>query len=166
MVDSNYDIVIIDTPPSRDYYAEVALIAADYLIIPSDLKPFANQGLPTVRNFIKQVNEYRDDIGKLPINIIGVLASKISTNAKFLQYTFPKQRNVILERYNLPLLEAVIYDRTVLSECMNQTITVGELEYPDPKSVIKFAEVKSNAEQSAMEFAILADEVLQKMGVN
>ncbi|MBD2594852.1 AAA family ATPase [Nostoc spongiaeforme FACHB-130] len=163
MVESNYDIVIIDTPPSRDYYAEVALIAADYLIIPSDLKPFANQGLPTVINFIKQVNEYRDDIGKLPINIIGVLASKISTNAKFLQYTFPKQRDVILERYNLPLLEAVIYDRTVLSECMNQTITVGELEYPDPKSVIKYAEIKSNAEQSAMEFEILADEVLQKM---
>jgi len=41
----NYDIVIIDTPPSRDLYAQVALIAADYLIIPSDLKPFANQGL-------------------------------------------------------------------------------------------------------------------------
>ncbi|GBE92171.1 plasmid partitioning protein ParA [Nostoc cycadae WK-1] len=166
MVESNYDIVIIDTPPSRDYYAEVALIAADYLIIPSDLKPFANQGLPTVRNFIKQVNEYRDDIGKLPINIMGIVASKISTNAKFLQYTFPKQREVILERYNLPLMEAVIYDRTVLSECMNQTITVGELEYPDPKSVIKYAEVKSNAQQSAMEFEILADEVLQKMGIN
>ncbi|GAB1543246.1 hypothetical protein NUACC21_59200 [Scytonema sp. NUACC21] len=47
-VEENYDIVIIDTPPSRDLYAEVALIAADYLIIPSDLKPFANQGLPTV----------------------------------------------------------------------------------------------------------------------
>ncbi|BBD61355.1 ParA family protein [Nostoc sp. HK-01] len=166
MVESNYDIVIIDTPPSRDYYAEVALIAADYLIIPSDLKPFANQGLPTVRNFIKQVNEYRDDIGKLPINIMGIVASKISTNAKFLQYTFPKQREVILERYNLPLMEAVIYDRTVLSECMNQTIIVGELEYPDPKSVIKYAEVKSNAQQSAMEFEILADEVLQKMGIN
>jgi chromosome partitioning protein len=166
LVENNYDIVIIDTPPSRDYYAEVALIAADYLIIPSDLKPFANQGLPTVRNFIKQVNEYREDIGKLPINIMGVIASKISTNAKFLQYTFPKQRDVISERYNLPLMEAVIYDRTVLSECMNQTITVGDLEYPDPKSVFKYAEeVKSDAQKSAMEFEILADEVLQKMGI-
>jgi len=166
LVENNYDIVIIDTPPSRDYYAGVALIAADYLIIPSDLKPFANQGLPTVRNFIKQVNEYREDIGKLPINIMGVIASKISTNAKFLQYTFPKQRDVISERYNLPLMEAVIYDRTVLSECMNQTITVGDLEYPDPKSVFKYAEeVKSDAQKSAMEFDILADEVLQKMGM-
>ncbi|MBN3879892.1 MULTISPECIES: AAA family ATPase [unclassified Nostoc] len=165
-VEKNYDVVIIDTPPSRDYYAEVALIASDYLIIPSDLKPFANQGLPTVKNFLKQINEFRELMGKLPIKIIGVLASKISTNPKFLQYTFPKQRSVISERYELPLMEAVIYDRTSLSECMNNTITVGDLEYPDPKSVIKYAESKINAQQSAMEFEMLAKEVLEEIGVN
>jgi chromosome partitioning protein len=166
IVEKDYDIVVIDTPPSRDYYAEVALIASDYLIIPSDLKPFANQGLPTVKNFLKQINEYRVLIGKSPINIIGVLASKISTNAKFLQYTFPRQRSVVSERYDLPLMEAVIYDRTSLSECMNNTITVGDLEYPDPKSVTKYAESKTNAQQSAMEFEMLAKEVLQEIGIN
>ncbi|WP_375469924.1 ParA family protein [uncultured Nostoc sp.] len=164
-VENNYDIVIIDTPPSRDLYAEVALIATDYLIIPSDLKPFANQGLPTVKNFVNQINESREIMGKPPINIMGVLASKISTNAKFLQYNFPKQREVISERYQLPLMEAVIYDRTALSDCMNQTISVGDLEYPDPKSVIKFAELKTSAQISAEEFNVLADEVIQKMGV-
>lgn len=164
-VENNYDIVIIDTPPSRDLYAEVALIATDYLIIPSDLKPFANQGLPTVKNFVNQINESREIMGKPPISIMGVLASKISTNAKFLQYNFPKQREVISERYQLPLMEAVIYDRTALSECMNQTISVGDLEYPDPKSVIKFAELKTSAQISAEEFNVLADEVIQKIGV-
>jgi cellulose biosynthesis protein BcsQ len=165
-VENNYDIVIIDTPPSRDLYAEVALIAADYLIIPSDLKPFANQGLPTVKSFVRQVNEYREVIGKSPINIIGVLPSKISTNAKFLQHTFPRQRDVISERYDLPLMESVIYDRTALSESMNQVLTVGELEYPDPKSIIKFAELKSSSQVSAEEFNVLAMEVLKKIGVN
>ncbi|WP_392480321.1 AAA family ATPase [Nostoc sp. C110] len=166
-VEQEYDIVIIDTPPSRDLYAKVALVAADYLIIPSDLKPFANQGLLSVKNFIIEVNEFREMIGKQDIILMGILASKISTNSKFLQYTFPKQRSVILERYNLPLMEAVIYDRTVLSECMNQTITVGDLEYPDPKSVMKYAEeLKSDAQKSAMEFEILADEVLTGIGLN
>lgn len=166
-VENEYEIVIIDTPPSRDLYAEVALIAADYLVIPSDLKPFANQGLPTVKSFVSQTNESREVMGKPPINIIGVLASKISTNSKFLQHTFPKQRSVISERYHLPLMETVIYDRTVLSECMNHYITVGELQYPDPKSVIKYAdEVKTDAQKSAMEFEILANEVLTNMGVN
>ena len=163
-VENNYDIVIIDTPPSRDYYAQVGLISSDYLIIPSDLKPFANQGLPTVINFLKDVNEYREMLGKLPIEIIGVIASKISTNSKFLQFTFPKQRRTISERYGLPLMEAVIYDRSSLSECMNNTLIVGDLEYPDPKSIIKYAQTKTNAQQSALEFEILANEVLQKIG--
>ncbi|BAY14477.1 ParA family protein [Anabaenopsis circularis NIES-21] len=165
-VENEYDIIIIDTPPSRDYYAQVALIASDYLVIPSDLKPFANQGLPTVKNFVNDINEYRQMIGKQSLQIIGVLASKISTNSKFLQYTFPKQRDVISERYALPLMESVIYDRTSLSECMNNSLTIGELEYPDPKSIIKYAESKINAQQSAMEFEILAQEVLQKIGEN
>ncbi|WP_071190109.1 AAA family ATPase [Trichormus sp. NMC-1] len=165
-VEEVYDIVIIDTPPSRDLYAKVALVAADYLIIPSDLKPFANQGLLSVKNFIAEVNEFREIIGKPVINLIGVLSSKISTNSRFLQYSFPKQRSVISEHYNLPLMEAVIYDRTMLSECMNQTISVGELEYPDPKSIHKYAEeVKTEAQKSAREFDILADEVLQKMRI-
>ncbi len=164
LVENNYDIVIIDTPPSRDYYAQVGLISSDYLIIPSDLKPFANQGLPTVINFLKEVNEYREMLGKLPIEIIGVIASKISTNSKFLQFTFPKQRRTISERYGLPLMEAVIYDRSSLSECMNNTLIVGDLEYPDPKSIIKYAQTKTNAQQSALEFEILANEVLQKIG--
>ncbi|MEM7555432.1 MAG: AAA family ATPase [Cyanobacteria bacterium P01_A01_bin.84] len=165
-VEQDYDIVIIDTPPSRDLYAQVGLISADYLIIPSDLKPFANQGLPTVKNFLKEVNEYREMLGRKPIEIIGVLASKISTNSRFLQYTFPKQREVITERYDIPLMESVIYDRTALSECMNNTIMMGNLEIPNPKSIIKYAEeIKTSAQQSVMEFDLLAEEILQHIGV-
>jgi chromosome partitioning protein len=165
-VSNSYDVVIIDTPPSRDIYAEVALITADYLIIPSDLKPFANQGLPTVKNFIKDINENRTTFGREPIELLGVLASKISTNARFIQYTFPKQRDVIGKRYEMPLMESVIYDRTALSESFNKTIVVGEVEYPDPKSIFKYAdEVNSAAQTSAMEFEILAEEVLTKIGL-
>jgi chromosome partitioning protein len=165
-VDNSYDIVIIDTPPSRDIYAEVALITADYLIIPSDLKPFANQGLPTVKNFIKSIDENRATFGKQPIKLLGVLASKISTNARFIQYTFPKQREVIGTRYQMPLMTSVIYDRTALSESFNKIVTVSDLEYPDPKSIFKYAdEVNSAAQTSAMEFEILADEVLTKIGL-
>jgi chromosome partitioning protein len=165
-VENNYDVVIIDTPPSRDIYAEVALLTADYLIIPSDLKPFANQGLPTVKNFIKSINETRNIIGKQPIELLGVLASKISTNARFIEFTFPKQRAVIGNRYEMPLMESVIYDRTALSESFNKIVIVGEMEYPDPKSIFKYAdEVKSTAQVSAMEFEVLAQEVISKTGL-
>lgn len=165
-VENDYNLVIIDTPPSRDIYAEVALITADYLLIPSDLKPFANQGLPTVKEFIKTIDENRQTFGKAPLHLLGVLASKISTNARYIEYTFPKQRAVIQSRYSLPLMESVIYDRTALSESFNKTVIVGELEYPDPKSIFKYAdEVKSTARVSAMEFEVLADEILEKIGL-
>jgi chromosome partitioning protein len=165
-VENSYDLVIIDTPPSRDIYAEIALITADYLIIPSDLKPFANQGLPTVKNFIRDMNENRATFGKQPIEVLGVLASKISTNARFIEYTLPKQREVITKRYQMPLMDAVIYDRTALSESFNKIVMVNDLEYPDPKSIFKYAdEVKSTAKGSAQEFELLADEVLTKIGL-
>lgn len=165
-VENNYDVVIIDTPPSRDIYAEVALITADYLIIPSDLKPFANQGLPTVKNFIKSINETRSVLSKKPLELLGVLASKISTNARYVEFTFPKQRAVISNRYEMPLMESVIYDRTALSESFNKIVIVGEMEYPDPKSIFKYAdEVKSSAQVSAMEFEVLAQEVIEKTGL-
>jgi chromosome partitioning protein len=165
-VEDTYDFVIIDTPPSRDIYAEVALIAADYLLIPSDLKPFANQGLPTVKDFIKKMDESREAFSRAPIELLGVLPSKISTNARYLQYTFPKQREVIARRYNMPLMESVIYDRSALSESFNKTIIVGDIEYPDPKSIFKYAdEIKNAAQTSAMEFEVLADEILIKIGL-
>jgi chromosome partitioning protein len=165
-VEGTYDFVIIDTPPSRDIYAEVALIAADYLLIPSDLKPFANQGLPTVKDFIKKMNETREAFSRAQIELLGVLPSKISTNARYLQYTFPKQREVIERRYDMPLMESVIYDRSALSESFNKTIIVGDIEYPDPKSIFKYAdEIKNAAQTSAMEFEVLADEILTKVGL-
>ncbi|MDT9178794.1 MAG: AAA family ATPase [Limnospira sp. PMC 1291.21] len=159
-VEEDYDIVIIDTPPSRDIYAEMALIAADYLIIPSDLKPFANQGLPTVLEFISQIDEFRTLIGKNNLAILGILPSKISTNSKFLNYVFPKQKESLLNSHNLPIMNSIIFERTVLSQCTNQTITMGDLEIPDPKSVLEFAPDSP----AAMEFVQLTEEVLEKLG--
>ncbi|MBD2096200.1 AAA family ATPase [Trichocoleus sp. FACHB-591] len=157
-VESKYDYVIIDAPPSRDLYAEVAMIAADYLIIPSDLKPFANQGLPNVQGFINQVNEYREDRSIPPITLLGILPSKISTHPQFLKHTFPKQREAISQRYDMPLMDSIIFERAFLSHCINQTITVGDLEIPDPKSVFDFAPDSPSAE----EFEALTNEVLNK----
>jgi cellulose biosynthesis protein BcsQ len=167
--ENDYDIVIIDTPPSRDLYAQLPLIAADYLIIPSDLKPFANQGLSNVKTLIKDVNEFRMSSGRTKINLLGVLPSKIATNPRYLQYVFPRQKKVIPEKYELPLMDSVIFERTALSQCLNETIIVGELEIAEPQSIFKYAEKNSSASnaasQSIDEFEALATEVLRKMGV-
>lgn len=165
-VKTEYDIVIIDTPPSLDLYAQAALTAADYLIIPSDLKPFSNQGLPSVKNFIKQeINENKEGLGKQPLIIMGVLPSKVSTNAQYLKHTFSKHKSVIFERYDLPLMDSIISERTALSHCINRTILMENVEIPDPKSILDFAENESSARASAAEFEFLAIEVLGEMGM-
>ena len=159
-VKDDYDIVIIDAPPSRDLYAEIALIAADYLIIPSDLKPFANQGLGNVKKFISEINETRSIIGKENLEVLGVLPSKVLTNARYLEFVFPRQRETVLHRYGFPVLDTLIYERVALSNCVNQSLPLGNLEIPDPKSIFEF----DKRSDSAKEFENLALEVLNKIG--
>jgi cellulose biosynthesis protein BcsQ len=149
-VKDDYDFVIIDTPPSLDFYAQAGLIASDYLIIPSDLKPFSNQGLNSVKNFIKEaINESRENLGKQPLEILGVLPSKISTHAQYLRYTFPKQKQVIPDKYSLPLMESTISERMPLSRCINQSVIVGDLDIPAPQSILDYAEHQADAGVSA-----------------
>ncbi|MEG3903349.1 AAA family ATPase [Microcoleus sp. B4-C5] len=161
-VQDKYDLVLIDTPPSLNFYARVALIAADYLIIPSDLKPFANQGLINVKDFIKKVNGFKKQIGKKPLEVLGVLPCKISTNVKFVQYSLPKRREAIPKRYGFEIMDSVIYERDDLAKCAEQFQIVGNMEIADPISVLDF-KPDSIASQ---EFEMLALEVLEKIGKN
>lgn len=162
-VADSYDFVIIDAPPSRDIYAQIALITADYIIIPSDLKPFANQGLPTVRRFIiDEVNETKQVMGKTALKILGVLPSKVSTNAQYFKFVFPRQKQAVLEQYSLPVMNTILFEKAVLSNCLNKTLQIGNLQVPDPKSIFAF---DANSE-SAQEFLALAGEVLEKIEAN
>jgi cellulose biosynthesis protein BcsQ len=160
-VKNEYDIVLIDTPPSLNLYARISLITADYLIIPSDLKPFANQGLINVKDFIKKVDAFRKVLRKPPLAILGVLACKISTNAKFVQHTLPKRLKTIPDRYSLEVMDTVIYDRDDLAKCAEKTQVVGDLEIADPVSVLDYKPDSI----AAQEFELLAMEVLGKIGM-
>ncbi|MCY7333060.1 MAG: AAA family ATPase [Pseudanabaena sp. CAN_BIN31] len=161
LVKDNYDLVLIDTPPSLNLYAKIALIACDYLIIPSDLKPFANEGLRNVKNFIEEIDEFRGFISRSPINILGVLPSKILTNANYIKATLPKQEKVVQDRYGFPVLETRIFQREDLSRAIDNFVMEGDRQIPDPKSIFDF---KPDS-MSAAEFEELANEILEKIGL-
>ncbi|WP_375477058.1 AAA family ATPase [uncultured Nostoc sp.] len=161
-VKDKYDVVLIDTPPSLNLYARIALITSDYLIIPSDLKPFANQGLTNVKEFIKGINTFRKQIRKPPIEILGVLACKIFTNNQFVKHTLPKRLEAIPKRYDLQVMDTVIYDRDDLAKCAEKFLIIGDMEIADPISVLDFKPDSI----AAQEFELLAIEVLQKIGLD
>lgn len=160
-VEQDYDIVVIDTPPAIDLFSEIALLTADYLLIPSDLKPFANQGLLNVNEYIKRINKVRKYMSKQPIDVLGVLPCKISTNARFIQSTLAKRIDLIPKRYGFNVMDTVIYEREDLAKCTEKVQVIGNMEIPDPRSVLDF---KPNS-TSAQELELLAIEVLQKIGM-
>lgn len=155
-VRDNYDVVLIDTPPSLNLYARIALVTADYLIIPSDLKPFANEGLKNVRSFIDEINEVKGAIMKDPLKILGVLPSKVLTSDRFVRYTLPRMEALVKERYGFPLLKSRIFERRDVSAAIERTVEVGDLDIPDPLSILDH---KADS-PSAGEFEQLANEVL------
>ncbi|WP_293063452.1 AAA family ATPase [Okeania sp. SIO2B3] len=161
-VEGKYDVVLIDTPPSFNLYAFIPLVSANYLIIPSDLKPFANQGLSNVKNYLhEEINRFRQVMNKPDIEILGVLPCKINPNSRFVQYTLPKQIQTVSQRYELNVMETVIFQREELAKCIDKTRQVGELEIPEPSSIFDYAPDSS----SCQEFESLANEVLNKIGL-
>jgi len=154
--ESRYDIVLIDTPPSLNLYARIALISADYLIIPSDLRPFANEGLRNVWRFVNDVNEYRESMGRNALEILGVLPSKVNTSTRFVEYTLPKMESIVSAQYGFSLLKSKIFERRDTSAAVEQIIEVGDLDIPNPTSILDY---KPNS-QAAGEFEDLAQEVL------
>ncbi|XGV94257.1 MAG: ParA family protein (plasmid) [Leptolyngbya sp. BL-A-14] len=159
-VNDDYDIVIIDTPPSLNIYAQIALIAADYLLIPSDLKPFANEGLRNVQQFILETNEFREQVGREALNVLGIVPSKIATSYKFLENILPRMEQTVKERYGFPVLKSRILDRRDVSAAIERSIEVGDLEIPDPISIFDY----KPGSQAADEFESLSHEVMQLIG--
>lgn len=159
-VKDTYDIVLIDTPPSLNLYARIALIAANYLIIPSDLKPFANEGLINVRDFVDDINEYREGLGKKSLQVLGVLPSKVSTSPRFVQHTLPKMEEIVENRYGYPLLKSRIFERRDISAAIENTVQIGDLDIPNPRSVLDY---KPDS-KSAGEFEALVQEIMQLIG--
>lgn len=159
--EANYDIVLIDTPPALNLFARIALIAADYLIIPSDLKPFANQGLDNVRAFIKTNDTTRSYIGREPIELLGVLPCKVSPNPMFVKYSLQERIRKVRNVYRFAVLETYIYEREDLAKCAERVEFVSGLETAAPLSVLDFKPNSSSAE----EFSRLAAEVMHKIGL-
>jgi chromosome partitioning protein len=110
----NYDVVIIDTPPSLCWLTESALIAADQSLICATAEFYSVKGLQRLSEFMNSVSQ------RHPFNILGVALSFWNPRGKsndafmgIIESTFPGKLLKSKVRRDIAISEASIYGKPI-----------------------------------------------------
>ena len=106
--ESPFDWVLIDCPPSLGRLTEIAVIASNYLLIPTEPKFYSFAGMDTLNRMIVQMNQDLD----LDVKLLGVLLTLVERNTKLHRYISAEIR----ERFGDRVFDTVIYKNLKLSE--------------------------------------------------
>jgi chromosome partitioning protein len=109
-----YDIVIIDTPPSLCWLTESALIAAEHTLVCATPEFYSVKGLERLSHFMANIGQ------RHPLNVLGVILSfwnsRGKSNQAFLdviERTFPNKALNAKIRRDISVSEASIFGKPV-----------------------------------------------------
>lgn len=110
----NYDMIIIDTPPSLCWLTESALIAAQHTLVCATPEFYSVKGL-------ERLGQFMDNIGQRhPLNVLGVVLSFWNSRGKnnqafldVIERTFPKKAFQNKVRRDIAVSEASIYGKPI-----------------------------------------------------
>ncbi len=91
----NYDFVLIDCPPTVNQLTAAALVAADYVLIPTELEYFSATGIEKLADTVNQVKPLNPQL-----KVLGILIVKYNANRKLskaLEEKFAAATNALLE---------------------------------------------------------------------
>lgn len=74
-VQNNYEVIIIDTPPSKGPLTLAAIKAASHVVIPAQMEQFSIEGIYGMLQLWKQESYYRTKDN--PIDLIGILPNQV-----------------------------------------------------------------------------------------
>jgi chromosome partitioning protein len=74
-VQANYDIIIIDTPPSKGPLTIAAIKAATHIVIPAQMEQFSIEGIYGMLQLWKQESYHRKHDN--PIELVGILPNQV-----------------------------------------------------------------------------------------
>lgn len=81
LVENDYDLIVIDTPPTKSYACRAAVASSTDVVIVTELDAWnAENALPGIMSDINFINEELRNQDN-PVNIIGVLPNKISSSS-------------------------------------------------------------------------------------
>lgn len=108
----DYDVIIIDTPPSLCWLTESAMIAAEHTLICSTPEFYSVKGLERLSQFIESIGQ------RHPLNVLGVVLSfwnqRGKSNSAFLdviENTFPKKVLKSKVRRDIAVSEASVFGK-------------------------------------------------------
>ena len=125
---SNYDFVIIDTPPNLGILSLNAFLVNDYIIVPMAADSFSLKG---VRLLKQTLDEMKEETEK-NISVIGLLLTKY-TNRTNVSKLLEKSVNSAAELLHTKVFDSRIRQATILQE--SQIAKIDLLEYA-PKAPI------------------------------
>ena len=102
-IDSSYDYIIIDCPPSLNTISQNALVASDYLIIPCEPKPFNFTGMVDMRETIEAVRKNYNP----KLSVLGILLVKYNRRTNL-----TKTMQEAIENY-AGQLQTKVYESTI-----------------------------------------------------
>lgn len=143
-IKSKYDFIIIDTPPALGNLSFNSLVASDYVIIPSEPRPYALKGLGALHNTIESVKNSKNP----SLKVLGILLIKYNNRT-----VLNRDIKTMIEGY------AAKMDTDVFDISIRDGIVIPESQTAR-EPLIDYAR-KSNP---TIDYKAFAEEVLRKIG--
>ena len=116
---AKFDEIIIDTPPSYNFFSQSALIAADSCLIPFDCDDFSRQALYSL---IKNVDEIRSDHNP-GLRIEGIVVNQFQPRANL-----PQRLVDELKAEGLPVLDSKLSSSIKIRESHDRGLPMIHLD--------------------------------------
>lgn len=139
-----YDFIIIDTPPALGNLSLNALVASDFVVIPTEARPFAMQGLGALQNTVQSV---RNSLNST-LKVLGVLLIKYNDRT-------------VLNRDIRDMISD--YAQQIGTVVFDTTIREG-IAVPEAQTVREPLIDYSKNSKPNIDYMSFANEVLQKIG--
>lgn len=114
-IKSHYDFIIVDTPPALGNLSFNSLVASDYVVIPTEPRPFALQGLGRLNDTIQTIQNSLNP----SLKVLGILLIKynnrtvLNRDIKSMIGDYAKQMNTIVFHTSIRESIAVAEAQTV-----------------------------------------------------
>ena len=105
--EEEFDEILIDTPPTLNFFSMSALIASDSVLVPFDCDAFSVKAIHQVMSIVDDVSE--DHNPKLKVE--GIVINQFQSQAKV-----PKELTESLSKQGFPILEPYLSHSVVMKE--------------------------------------------------